>query len=422
MALLLTRSLSRARFTSRYPLLLASVLSACDGGVTRDPDAGALAPDGSSLAPGDASAADAAVGRDATAPIDAAPATDAAATAVDASVDAGMDAGDGAVDDAGSLAGPLRFESASALRSDANVIVEKVEYLSEGLRIVGQVCRPNPAGPQGAGPFPVAIANHGGFSGITDWNGGNCVDNAQKGWVVAESSYRGEDGSEGAVEVCLGEVTDVLRLTAIVLAQPYADPTHVYMSGISHGGCITTRAVQRGAPVQLAIDMFGPTDWALAYDGWVAGIAASSPVRGNLQLLKDVLDEAIGGGPAQFPAEYARRSPRSFGPDLDRARLPFLRLQGGADAYVPSAQGCALAAASTGFLNYHVATSGAVLATAPSECASFGLTWEAGPRPTTWPAERYLMLYDDVGHSFEGSGAGSLFTDLIGYLLARFPK
>ncbi len=63
-----------------------------------------------------------------------------------------------------------------------------------------------------------------------------------------------------------------------MFAEPYADPKHAYMSGLSHGGCITTRAVQRGAPVQLAIDMFGPADWAIDYEGWVAGIAAGLAV------------------------------------------------------------------------------------------------------------------------------------------------
>src|SRR5690349_10221278 len=44
---------------------------------------------------------------------------------------------------------------------DADILTESVTYCSEGLRIEGQVCRP-----QGDGPYPVIVYNHGGFSGL----------------------------------------------------------------------------------------------------------------------------------------------------------------------------------------------------------------------------------------------------------------
>ena len=64
------------------------------------------------------------------------------------------------------------------------------------------------------------------------------------------SEYRGEGGSEGRKEVCLGEVDDVLQMLAIADVQPYVKPDRVLMWGGSHGGCVTLRAIERGAPGQ----------------------------------------------------------------------------------------------------------------------------------------------------------------------------
>ncbi|HET8647505.1 MAG TPA: prolyl oligopeptidase family serine peptidase, partial [Vicinamibacteria bacterium] len=138
---------------------------------------------------------------------------------------------------------------------DNLVRIERVTYRSSGgLRIEGQVCRSTVLGRR-----PVLVVNHGGFEGLGgEWNGGLCKTIAQAGYVVIESSYRGEDGSEGRVEFCLGEVDDVLAMLDVALQQPYADRRRVVMWGGSHGGCVTTRAFQRGAPVHAAVDVFGP--------------------------------------------------------------------------------------------------------------------------------------------------------------------
>ncbi len=332
----------------------------------------------------------------------------------DASVDASVDAHAESLD-AAVPTEALRFESTTTTTDDGEIVIERVSYVSEGLHVTGQVCRP-----KGPGPFPVHIVNHGGFSGITDWNGGECASTARRGWVVAESSYRGEDGSDGQVEVCLGEVSDVLRLTEIVRAQAYADRERVMMSGLSHGGCITLRALQRGAPVKLAVDIFGPTDWASAYASWKQALANGTPLASGYQGLVDVLDHAVGGGPEAFAEAYAVRSPLHYVDDLARAVAPLLIVQGTADAYVPPAQACALAAASPHFDRYHVGVLGNVSTSAPSGCA--GNAWLSGPRPSTvWPHDRYLLIYDDVGHNFEGFATSYLIADMTAFLSARFP-
>ncbi len=87
---------------------------------------------------------------------------------------------------------PLGWETVTRTTDSASVIIEKVSYRSNGLRIFGQVCRP-----PSAGPHPVMIVNHGGFAGLgaEEWNGGVCRETASRlGYVVVESSYRGEGG------------------------------------------------------------------------------------------------------------------------------------------------------------------------------------------------------------------------------------
>lgn len=176
--------------------------------------------------------------------------------------------------------------------------------VENGKKIYALICSPV----QG-GPYPVVIYNHGGLIGlsgtVTAAGGtpantadelGQCIDWAKRGWVVAMSAYRGEHvsitqqtaspptpppttwTSDGFPELCLGEVTDVLALTDLVVnhassitvgsaTQPY--PINVngkaFMYGWSHGGCITYRAVEQGAPVTAFAVIEGFADFRLTY-------------------------------------------------------------------------------------------------------------------------------------------------------------
>ncbi len=314
----------------------------------------------------------------------------------------------------------LGWETVSQTFTDASVVIERVSYRSDGLRVQGQVCRP-----PSIGPHPVLVFNHGGFDGLgTEWNGGFCRDYARLGNVVVESSYRGEDGSDGAVEVCLGEVNDVLRMLEIALAQPYADRRRVVMAGGSHGGCITARAFQRGAPVQAAIDIFGFSDLAASYAFWTAEIAARSPFTSVYQELRDRVSRALGGPPDRVPAAYAARSPAAFSADLALRPEPFLYVHGVEDLLVPASESCRLAALAGGFFAQHVSASPEiVLETSPRGCEGFPIVWRRGPRPgPTWPEKRYLLVYDAVGHDFNGTGGEAMLADVLSFLVAKTPR
>jgi hypothetical protein len=183
--------------------------------------------------------------------------------------------------------------------------------VENGKKIYALICAPTEGG-----PYPVVVYNHGGINAsdagnltgsitTAGWtkqpangadNLGQCLDWAKRGWIFATSSYRGESvnitsassefanfnkTSDGNPEFCMGEVTDVMALTdllvnhasAIMLGGtgqnvPIKTNGKLFMYGYSHGGCITYRAVEQGAPVTAFSVIEGFTDLSFNYLEW----------------------------------------------------------------------------------------------------------------------------------------------------------
>ncbi len=322
-----------------------------------------------------------------------------------------------AVSDGAPDALALVWQSTTVTMQTASIIVEQVSYLGRtGLLLNGEICRPNDAQ-----PHPVIVLDHGGFAGLTtELDGGLCTTLATQGSVVIEASYRGEDGSLGTVEVCLGEVDDVLDMIEIGLAQPYSDPTHLVIEGASHGSCITLRALERGLAVNAASEGFGITDMAADYAYWQQELAGPPDANTTtIQSLVDQLDQSVGGPPSMFPSAYAARSPIGFVSSLPTS-LPLMLAHGTADPLVAMAQSCAMVKAIGGgeFKAYHLDATQTVTTTAPAGCDA-GVTWLAGPLPTTWPDSRYFLIYDGVGHEFTSAGGMAMAYDLVTFVLAK---
>ena len=232
----------------------------------------------------------------------------------------------------------------------ANTVTWQVgNYLSDGLQIYGLLCIPT----SGPGPYPVAIINHGlpaGFPipGIqnTEWNG--CIEMAVNGWLTAISTYRGESisglpapfanfsaVSDGALELCYGEVDDVLNLLSAVTAltnanaNQIANANQVLMWGHSHGSCITERAVEKGGPVRIAVSLDGPTDFTT----W--SNSRNSPILTQAQ--KDARSSAwVGNNPTAL------------------TKVQFLRAQAEGDTTVTPDQACELASKLPGSVNFYL--------------------------------------------------------------------
>jgi len=315
-------------------------------------------------------------------------------------------------------AGPFDWESVEEISNQDGVIVERVTYRSDGLLIHGQVCRPSRAG-----AHRVVVFNHGGFDGLAGdpvYQMGNCEMTASQLGVWIGSDFRGEGDSEGAIEMCQGEVDDVLAMIDVALRQEYADPDRVVMMGGSNGGCITLRALQRGAPVHAAADIFGPTDLAAAHAFWLEQIEAGAPMADFIAEVVDIVETATGGTPDQVPEAYRMRSPLLFIEDLP-AGIPLLALHGVDDPLIPVTQGCALAEAA-GLESYHLDENQQEVATAPAACEEADLTWIETARPSgIWPGSRYFVAYDLLGHDADGPEGAAMLADLITFMAAKTP-
>ncbi|MFN8426127.1 MAG: acetylxylan esterase [Anaerolineales bacterium] len=132
-----------------------------------------------------------------------------------------------------------------------------IEYPSDGLTITGVMQIP-----QGEGPFPVIVMNHG-FYARSVYNSGDGTDRssaflAEHGYITLASDYRSWGGSDvGESLFYSGLAIDVINLLNAIPSIPQADATRVGMWGHSMGGGVTMKVLtilgSRGLDTPLAI-------------------------------------------------------------------------------------------------------------------------------------------------------------------------
>ena len=132
-----------------------------------------------------------------------------------------------------------------------------IDYPSDGLTITGVMQIP-----QGEGPFPVIVMNHG-FYARSVYNSGDGTDRssaflAEHGYITLASDYRSWGGSDvGESLFYSGLAIDVINLLNAIPSIPQADATRVGMWGHSMGGGVTMKVLtilgSRGLDTPLAI-------------------------------------------------------------------------------------------------------------------------------------------------------------------------
>lgn len=230
----------------------------------------------------------------------------------------------------------------------ASVRSVRVRYLSRGVRVYGELCIPN-----NGGPFPVLLfALEGPETGGHTWATELCWFAASQGSVVAAAQSRGRGAgtlwpSEGAVEVCRGEVDDAAGIVDLALALPEAAGGPIGAVGAGFGTCTVTELALRGASGDPASPRVGAavlaanlTDAATLY----AKHVAEPPPAPLSPLFTAAFEDATGGTPAEAPVAYALRSPALKAAVLYEAGTAFMLVHAMSDPNWPMDQTCALRA------------------------------------------------------------------------------
>lgn len=142
-----------------------------------------------------------------------------------------------------------------------HVHVQRVTYLSDGLKVNGLMATPSNMQP---GNHPIMLYNRGGFRhyGMLTAHSvmRNLVPFAKQGYIAIAPNYRGNDGGEGEDHFAGDDVNDVLNLLTIAKQHEGWDGGNSYIIGHSRGGMTSLRALALGAEVNAAICIAGLAD------------------------------------------------------------------------------------------------------------------------------------------------------------------
>ncbi len=139
------------------------------------------------------------------------------------------------------------------------VTIEKITYLSDGLKVKGYLVTPKQKG-----NYPCIIYNRGGnkeFGKLTPKKAVFILAKvASWGYTVAASQYRGNDGGEGKEEFGGADVNDVLNLIPLFKNVQHTDTTKMGIYGWSRGGMMTYLALTKTTKFKAAVVGAGLSD------------------------------------------------------------------------------------------------------------------------------------------------------------------
>ncbi len=141
-----------------------------------------------------------------------------------------------------------------------NVIVKKITYTSDNLKIKGYVAFPSNSSEK----FPCIIWCRGGYGNagaLDDFNAQGILGQiASWGYFVLESQYRGNDGGEGQDEFGGDDVNDILNLFEVAGNFENADTNVWGIEGWSRGGMMTYLSLTKTDRFKTAIVNAGITN------------------------------------------------------------------------------------------------------------------------------------------------------------------
>jgi dipeptidyl aminopeptidase/acylaminoacyl peptidase len=208
-----------------------------------------------------------------------------------------------------------------------NSIVERITYLSDGLKVKGYLAYPRKIKKEGK--IPLVIWNRGGygqFGAIDSFTArGMFGQIAGWGYAVLASQYRGNAGGEGKEEMGGQEVNDILNLFPVAEELQFIDTSIAGVEGWSRGGMMTFLLLKKKYDFKCALLIGAISDFkAIAESG-------ENPERNYQEILgiKDIDNKLMQRSAVYFTDKL---------PDI-----PYLLIHGGADDTVPVKQTIELA-------------------------------------------------------------------------------
>ncbi len=204
-------------------------------------------------------------------------------------------------------------------------IVEKITYLSDGLKVKGYIARPVDESKK----YPCVIWNRGGSrdEGAIDTFTARGIYGqlASWGYVVFASQYRGNAGSEGKEQLGGDDVNDILNLIPLADEIPQACKKVWGIEGWSRGGMMTYLALLKNPNFKCAI-----------LSGAISNLKQYVLVNPEKKILfKDLITGK------NFDEELQKRTIMNFVDKLPH--IPYLIIHGGSDKTVSPLQSIEMA-------------------------------------------------------------------------------
>ena len=217
----------------------------------------------------------------------------------------------------------LLVDRAEPHYSEHDIEVRQWVYLSDGLKVKGLLFTPKASKQR---KMPAVVFCHDGIGGVSKSHRRSCVRLARSGFVVFAPSYRGEDGSDGLIEIAKGEVRDVLRAIDLLESRPEVDSSKIAVAGASHGALISALAAAHDPRIKAAVLAYGVMD---IYRWW-EHLQATHQVGHD-----EITRRTYGDGPEDHPESFRIRNAVD---SASKINCPVLILQGGKDTIVPPEQ------------------------------------------------------------------------------------
>lgn len=206
-----------------------------------------------------------------------------------------------------------------------NSIVERITYLSEGLKVKGYIAYPKDTSKK----YPCIIWCRGGIgnNGAIDTFTARGIFGqlASWGYCVFASQYRGNAGGEGYDEVGGNDVNDILNLIPLADELPQADSNAWGIEGWSRGGMMALLTLQKNYNFKCAV--------------LVGAISNVEEYANTNSKLKTYYENLI--GKERFEKELQKRSAINFVSELPK--IPYHLVHGAEDETVSSTQSIELA-------------------------------------------------------------------------------